>query len=178
MGSSVYILRGVLAFVLGLILLMWPGATLEVILILFPIFAIIDGIAAILIGERTYKQGKWFYFIPMGIFEIIIGLLLFVFPNMIFSAFLLLMAIWAFLLGLGELFVAFSADDFEPELKWCHIIGGILTIILGISVLVYPIATSIIFLWLFGVFFVIYGIMVFIVGMSFLSRSASKAAKK
>jgi uncharacterized membrane protein HdeD (DUF308 family) len=177
MNPTVYILRGVLAFILGLILVIWPGATLKVILILFPIFAIIDGTAAILIGERTYKQGKWLYFIPMGIFEILIGILLFVFPNMIFDAFLLLMAIWAFLLGLGELFVAFSADDFEPELKWCHIIGGILTIVLGICVLIYPIITSIIFLWLFGIFFVIYGILVFIVGISFLSRFASKSKK-
>lgn len=165
MNPTVYILRGLFAFILGLILVIWPASTLEIILILFPIFAIIDGTSAILIGSRTIKQGKWLSFVPMGILEIFIGIFVFIWPQATLEAFTLLVALWAFVLGLGELFTAFSDHAMKNDIKWLYGIGGILTVILGVFVIIYPIITSVALMWLFGLFFLIYGFTIFIVGI-------------
>lgn len=165
MNPIVYILRGLFAFILGLILVIWPASTLEVILILFPIFAIIDGTSAILIGSRTIKEGRWLSFVPMGILEIFIGIFVFIWPQATLEAFVLLMALWAFVIGLGELFTAFSDHTMKNNTKWLYGVGGMLTVILGIFVVIYPIITSITLMWLFGLIFLVYGFSIFVIGI-------------
>lgn len=174
MNPTTTIFRGILAFILGLILAIWPGVSLEVILVLFPLFAIIDGTSAIVIGERTSKEGRWLSFIPMGILEIFIGVFVLIWPDMTINSFVFLMALWAFVIGLGELYMAFADPHLESSSKWLYGIGGILTIVLGILVMIYPIITSIALIWLFGVYFLVYGILVFIVGLS-LNGKVKKA---
>lgn len=173
MNPTIMIIRGILSFVLGLILILWPGATLAVILLLFPLFVIIDGLSAIVIGQKEAKHGKWQSFIPMGILEIFIGIFVLIWPNLTLEAFVLLMALWAFVLGVGELFMAFSDRDLGSGLKWLYGIGGILTVILGILVVVYPLIISIALIWLFGLFFLVYGILIFTVGISLSGKTSS-----
>lgn len=165
MSPWILVIRGILAFVLGLLLVIWPGATLSVILILFPIFAIIDGTSAIIIGTRTAKEGKWLSFIPMGILEIMIGVFVFFWPAATVVAFVYLMAIWAFVLGLSELFIAFGDKEMNPTARGLYAFGAIVTVILGVAVLIYPLATSLLLIWLFGLFFLVYGLILFIAGL-------------
>ena len=173
MRSSVLIIRGILAFVLGLILVFWPGETLDVLLIFFPIFVIIDGISAIIIGSKASKEGMLQSFIPMGILEIVIGILIFFWPDLTIYAFVFIMALWAFVLGFGELVIAFMDKMIKPASRWLFAIAGIFTIILGVLVASYPFATTLILLWLFGLFFMIYGILLFIAGLWASSHAKS-----
>ena len=165
MNPLILVLRGVFAFVLGLLLVIWPHAALEIILILFPIFAIIDGLTAIMIGWRTAKEGRWLSFIPMGILEIMIGIFVFLWPNATVTAFVYLLAIWAFVLGLSELLIAINDKQLSPNSRWLFGIGAVITLLLGASVVMYPIVTSLVILWLFGLFFLVYGVLIFGVGM-------------
>lgn len=171
MNPTVLILRGILAFVLGLVLVIWPGASLEVILILFPIFAIIDGASAIIIGSRS-KDGRYLSFVPMGILEILIGFFVFVWPDLTITAFVFLMAIWALVLGLSELFIAVADDKLASGTRWLYALGAVITLILGILVVTYPLMTSLVLIWLFGLYFLVYGVLVFIAGSVVSSRAA------
>ncbi|MFA6492532.1 MAG: DUF308 domain-containing protein [Patescibacteria group bacterium] len=170
MNPAALILRGVLALILGIILVIWPEQTLVILLTFFPIFAIVDGSSAIIIGGRARKDGKWLSFIPMGIFEIIIGILVFVWPGITITAFVCLMALWALVLGLNELFVVFTDKKLHSGARWLYVLGSILTIVLGVLVIIYPLLTSLIVLWLLGIYFLVYGILLFVTGIVLLSR--------
>jgi len=174
MKPSVLIWRGVLGLVLGLILVAWPGATLSTILILFPVFAIIDGTCALIIGANTAKEGRWYSFIPMGILEILIGIFVLIWPGITITAFVFLMALWAFVLGLGEFFIAIVDTALKATTRWLYAIAGIITFVLGVLVMIYPIATSVAVIWLFGVYFVIYGILVGSTGIWLSSKVKEK----
>lgn len=176
MNASVLILRGALAFILGLLLAVWPGATLTVLLVFFPIFVILDGVGTIMIGSRTAKEGRWLPFIPMGILEIIIGIFVLVWPSITVVTFALLMALWAFVLGLGEFFLALADDKLHTSTRWLYAVAGVITFILGIVVLSYPLATSLIVIWLMGLFFLVYGIILFCAGL-WLSTQHKKLNK-
>jgi len=177
MNPAVLTIRGILAVVLGLLLVFWPGASLEVILILFPIFAFIDGISAIIIGNRSPKGHPWRAFIPMGIIEILIGILVLFWPQATITAFVYLMAIWAFVLGALEIYIA-SRDKTSTAAKWIYYVGAIITFVLGILVIIYPIMTSLIIIWLFGLYFLVYGLILFIAGFIITKKiSSAKTAQ-
>ena len=171
------VLRGVLAFILGIILIVWPGSSLSVLLILFPIFVIIDGISAIIIGASTAKEGKWLSFIPMGILEIFISIFVFIWPDVTVYAFVLLIALWAFVVGLGELFLAIFDDMLKTGARLLYGLGGAITFALGISVLIYPLITSLVLLWLFGMFFLIYGVFLLVIGLLALHHIPHSSSK-
>lgn len=176
MHPFVLILRGVIAFILGLVLVLWPGATLTVLIVFFPIFLLIDGIGAIVIGRRNAKEGKWLSFVPMGILEIILAFLVYLWPDLTVVAFAFIMALWAFVIGLGEFFLSIADKDINPFARLLFAVGGIITFVLGIVVLAYPLSTSLAAIWLFGVFFLVYGVLVFVAGLWASMHHAKKSA--
>lgn len=174
----VNVIRSILAILLGLVLILWPGATLAVILVFFPIFVMIDGFSAIVIGMHTAKEGKWLSFVPMGILEILIGVFILFWPDLTITAFIFLMALWAFVLGLGEFFIAIADDKLKPVFRILYAVGGVLTFVLGICVISYPLMTSAVLIWLFGVFFLIYGFLAFLVSLWLMFNGETKKCKK
>jgi len=161
----ILVIRGILAFLLGLILVLWPGATLAIILVFFPIFVMIDGFSAIVIGMHTVKEGKWLSFVPMGILEILVGVFVLFWPQITLVAFVFLMSLWAFVLGLGEFFIAIADHKLKPISRWLYAVGGLLTFIVGICVISYPAITSEVIIWFFGLLFLVYGIFALILGL-------------
>ncbi len=165
MYSWTLALRGILAFLLGMILIIWPGGTLDVLLVLFPIFVIIDGGGAIIIGSKTAGEGRWLSFIPMGVLEIMLGVIVFAWPSITITVFVLLMALWAFVLGLGEFFLAIADRKLSVPVQWLYVAGGVFTTVLGVLMLIYPLSTSLAVIWLIGLFFLVYGILLFTAGI-------------
>jgi len=165
MYSWTLALRGILAFLLGMILIVWPGGTLDVLLVLFPIFLIIDGGGAIIIGLKTSGEGRRLSFIPMGVLEIMLGVIVFAWPSVTITIFVLLMALWAFVLGLGEFFMAIADRKLSVPVRWLYAAGGVLTTVLGVLMLIYPLSTSLTVIWLIGLFFLVYGILLFTAGI-------------
>ena len=67
-------LRGVLAMIFGVVALLMPGITLEVLILLFGAYAGVDGIFAIVAGVRAARQGeRWGALILEGVADIIAG---------------------------------------------------------------------------------------------------------
>lgn len=173
MSATSLILRGAVAFFFGLILVIWPSLSLEVILVLFPLFVIIDGIGAIMIGRKNLKNNRWTALIPMGILEILVGIFVLIWPGITVTVFVFLMALWALVLGISEFVIAFSA---EKGTRLLFGICGVITFILGILFLAYPLSTSVVIMWLVGLYFLIYGVFIFSSGI-WLSSRQGKIAK-
>jgi uncharacterized membrane protein HdeD (DUF308 family) len=156
--------RGLIALIFGIMLLAWPEVSLFIFAILFGAFAFVDGIFT-LVAAVNYKAGAgrrtWLF--VRGILGIIVGIITFFWPAITMLALVILIGAWALVTGVMELNFAFRAVR-ETGAKWLFAVSGILSIILGILLLVSPIAAAIAVIWVIGAYAVIAGIVLIVLG--------------
>src|SRR6476660_9168186 len=75
-------LRGVLGILFGIGALVWPGATLAALVLVFGAYAFVDGIFAVVAGIGMRRQlSLWWFVVLEGIAGIILGVLTFISPG-------------------------------------------------------------------------------------------------
>ncbi len=160
---SAVILRGIIAILFGILFMAWPGITLEAIVLLCAAFALVDGVIIVIMAFAS--KGRWAQIVPLGIVGIILGILILIWPQMSIVVLIMLVAAWAIIAGLGQLISVWAVKILSSGAKWLYAIGGILSILLGVILLFYPIATTLIFVWIFGLFAVVFGILMLVSGI-------------
>ncbi|MFC1618179.1 HdeD family acid-resistance protein [Patescibacteria group bacterium] len=159
------VVRGILAIVFGLLFILWPGLTITTLIIIFGLFAIVDGMFLVIFSLVSKQNNKrWYELLPIGILGIVIGALILAWPGITVVILIYLIAIWAIISGIGHFTHALSKKDVEAGPRWLYAITGFLTIIIGIVIFVYPIATTSILIWILGFFLLIYGLFAIISG--------------
>src|SRR3569833_68118 len=93
-------LRGLLSVFFGMAAFLWPGITLAVLVMLFGVYALVDGIFAVVaaIHAATHKE-RWLAILTEGIAGIIAGLVTFFSPGITALALVYLIAVWAIITG-------------------------------------------------------------------------------
>ncbi|WP_336085603.1 HdeD family acid-resistance protein [Nocardia sp. SSK8] len=152
------LVTGVLAVVLGIIILVWPGPSLLVAGVLFGIYMVVSGIFQ-LIAAFTHLPSTSFRVLSFisGVLSLIIGV--FCFRDDITSIVLLGLFIgigWLFR-GVAMLFAAI-ADKGVPGRGW-QIFYGLLSAIAGVVLIVWPISSVATLVLVVGIFLIIIGIM-------------------
>jgi nucleotide-binding universal stress UspA family protein len=97
------VLRGVFAVVFGLAAFFWPGVTLAVLVMLFGVYAVVDGIFAVvaaITGARS--DTRWWALLLEGIVSILAGAVAFVWPGITALVLVYLMGAWAIITGVLE----------------------------------------------------------------------------
>ncbi|HEX6978885.1 MAG TPA: DUF308 domain-containing protein [Alphaproteobacteria bacterium] len=151
-------LRGALAVIFGVLTLLMPGITLEVLILLFGAYAAVDGIFAIVAGVRAARQGeRWGAPILEGAADIIAGAIALFVPVAVALAFIYLVAVWALVTGALEIATAIRLRR-EIEGEWLMILGGVLSILFGLAVAVFPGIGLLGLLWAIGVYAIVFGI--------------------
>ena len=99
-------IRGVLAIAFGAALLLWPGVTFSLVVLLFGVYAIVDGGWSIAAANRasTHLTQTWPVLLE-GVVSVVIGILALVWPFMPRS-FVHLLIFWGVLTGVLELTAA------------------------------------------------------------------------
>jgi len=129
---------GIITVVLGVIALAWPGRTLVVVAVLFGIQLIVMGIfrfvSAFAADDAT--GGTRVLYALLGVLSLIIGLYAVRHVLITLLALALLLGIFWIVSGAIELFTALSHREMQSR-GW-RIFMGILSVLAGIVVLVYP----------------------------------------
>ena len=163
--STSLITRGCVAILFGIIALGWTGMTVEFLIYLFAFFALLAGILSFVgAGMAMKHHEKWWIFLIFGIIDIAIGVIVLAWPGLTLVFLIYLIAIWAIAGGLVQLFSAFSSGWSDAP-KWVLVFGGILSIILGFLILLYPISTTVVLIYFLAIYAIIYGIMMIVVGI-------------
>ncbi len=154
----VMLLRGILAIIFAFLAFFWTGLTLEVLVVLFAIFAIGEGLFAIGASIQASKHHeKWGTFLLEGVLGIIAGVIILTWPGISIVIFVYLIALWALITGLVEILIG-GTTEITPTAKSMIILVGVLSLILGVVMLAYPGATIAILIWLLGVYALVAGI--------------------
>jgi uncharacterized membrane protein HdeD (DUF308 family) len=148
-------LRGVGAVLFGILAVLLPGIALLALVFAFGAYALVDGVLALVAGIRG--SGRRWVLLAEGLLGIVAGLLALVLPSVTIEVLLYLIAAWAIFIGLLELLAAIWLRR-EMEGEWTLILGGILSIIAGVSLAVLPRVILLSVVWVVGVYALIFGV--------------------
>src|ERR687889_1163370 len=93
-------LRGLIALLFGLVVLLWPGLVLTVLSVLFGIYAAVDGAITLVPALRSPDRGTR-RTLPLaeGAVGIVAGLVAILWPGLTVSGLVYVIAIWALVTG-------------------------------------------------------------------------------
>lgn len=174
------LLRGILAIIFGIIALIAPSAALTGITFIFGAYVLIDGIAEIALATRIRKTDSgWGWVLFQGIVAVLAGLAALIIPAAVgtISGILVLwiVAIFALIHGVVGLVTA-SGVPAGPVKTW-GIVGAAVTllfaVVLGILLIVTPSATVLGFIWVVGLYALVFGVLL-VVASLLLRRDVRK----
>ena len=156
-SSTSLILLGILAVIVGIIAIAWPGATVYALVILFAVYAFLDaGLeAARAFGSRT--AGPVFGHLLLGLISLAAGVIALVWPSPTALVLVLVVGIWAVAGGVVEIVNGFgSGETAGTRALW--IVTGLVSVAFGVLLWARPGVGALTIALLFGLFSLIYGV--------------------
>jgi uncharacterized membrane protein HdeD (DUF308 family) len=107
---QVLILRGAVAIVFGVLLLLWPGISLGAFVVTFALYAIADGVAALYAAVTSVASDERWWPVLHGVAGIAAGVLVLVWPGLTALLLLYLIGAWAFAVGVVAVVAAVTGS--------------------------------------------------------------------
>jgi uncharacterized membrane protein HdeD (DUF308 family) len=150
-------LRGLLGVIFGVVALIFPGATMLSLVLLFSAYMLVDGVFAIVAAVRAAREhARWGYLLLQGIASLATATIAFLWPGITVLAFILLIAAWSIVSGCLMLSAAFRID--ERHGRWWLAFGGILSLAYGVLLILAPLVGALVLTWWLGAFALIFGV--------------------
>jgi uncharacterized membrane protein HdeD (DUF308 family) len=164
-GSSLLIVRGIVGVVIGIVAFVSPGVTIAALVVIFGIYAVIDGVTNLMIGltRRAGHGSPWLHALQ-GVVGIGAGVLTFIWPGVTALALILFIGSWAIVTGVLEVAAAIELRK-EIHGEWLLALSGILSIAFGLLVLVFPFAGAVGISWVLGSYAMVGGIILIALGV-------------
>jgi uncharacterized membrane protein HdeD (DUF308 family) len=151
-------LRGAFAILFGVLAIALPGVTLGALILLWGIYAVADGVFAIISGVRAaHRHERWGALIVEGIAGILAGVVAVFLPAAAAVAFINLFALWALITGIVEIVAAIRLRR-EIEGEWLLGLTGVLSILIAIYAAAFPGLGLLGLIWTVGAYAIIFGI--------------------
>ncbi len=154
-------IRGIAAIVLGILAFVWPGITFEVLVLFFGAYAFVDGIFAVA-AALTHRTGdhRWLLLLE-GIVGILLGIVTFFRPGLTAFALVYVIAAWGVITGVLEILAAIRLRR-ELANELLLLISGVVSVIFGFAVALFPAAGAIAIAYMIGAYALIFGILLLI----------------
>jgi uncharacterized membrane protein HdeD (DUF308 family) len=164
-----FLIRGICAVLVGILAFALPKITLEALVLVFGIYAIIDGVSAIAIGISGDSVGeRWWGMVLVGVLSLIAGILTFAWPAITAVVLLAFIAAWAIVRGIMEIYAAIKLRALI-ENEWLLILGAICSILFGVIICAQPRAGALAVVWIIGIYALIFGVLTIALAFKLLS---------
>lgn len=153
------LLRGLIAVIFGFLTWFQPEISLNALVFLFGVYVIADGAIGAwiaIIGRKEHED--WWVLLLWGLLGIGVGVLAFLAPSITALILLFYIAIWAIATGILEIVAAIRLRK-EIKGEWLLILGGLLSVVFGVFLIVQPSAGILALLWLIAAYAVFFGIL-------------------
>jgi uncharacterized membrane protein HdeD (DUF308 family) len=168
-------LRALAAILLGIIALALPGPTLAAIVIVFGIYAVTDGVLAIIAAIRGIRRKeRWGAMLFEGIIGIVAGAIALVWPGIGALALTFLVAGWALATGAFEIAAAIRLRKIMTG-EWLLMIAGILSIVLAVLIAAFPGVGALTLVWWLGAYALAYGVISLVLALRVRSWTTAHA---
>ena len=159
-----FVIRGIAAILFGLMTFAVPGIGLLVLILLFGSYALVDGGFAIAAAIRGEAAERWWVLLLHGIVSIIAGLVAFFMPGLTALALLYVIAAWALITGAFEIAGAIRLRE-QIHGEWMLALAGFLSILLGLFLILAPVAGILTLVLWVGAWAIIFGIVLISLGV-------------
>jgi uncharacterized membrane protein HdeD (DUF308 family) len=149
--------RGLVGVMLGIVPIMWPSIALTGLVMLFGLYAIVDGLLLIASASHYRKIGHAWAFAIEGIIGVTAGLVAFLWTGMGMLLFINLIAFWALVTGAIELALAFRLRK-EPIGGLYLGAAGAASVAFGILILGWPNVSAFLIVTLLGCYALAVGV--------------------
>lgn len=164
-----FVLRGIVAIAFGILAFVSPAWGITILVALFAIWAIVDGIGSLFTGIRTRKQDRsWWLEILEGLVGVAAGVIAIAVPDIAGRALLLVIAAWSVATGVIEIVLAVRLRRVIRGEIWMAL-AGVASILFGVLLVVFPAAGALSLVWLIGAFAIAFG--AFAIGLGWRLRS-------
>ncbi len=159
-------LIGIIIFISGIVAFFWTPVFIDILVTLFGILALVVGLIMIAFSwsfkeEIVYK----FPIFLAGITSLIVAALTFLIPGLIAPIFIIIMAFIAIINSILLILVGCSLSD-EWKTRLVIVLLGMITLFLSILMALFPTLTVIILVKIWGIYAGIIGILCIIAGLS------------
>jgi uncharacterized membrane protein HdeD (DUF308 family) len=164
------VVRGLAAILFGVLTLMRPGTSLFALVLLWGIYAVVDGVFNIVLAAYSGRAGgRWGWFLFEGLVSVAAGVLTFAWPSITGIVLLALIATWAVLTGVAEIAAAVWLRKLIAH-EWVLGLSGLVSIAFGFMLMARPRAGALAVAWVIGVYAIAFGALLVGLGARFYRR--------
>jgi uncharacterized membrane protein HdeD (DUF308 family) len=150
-------LRGALAVAFGVLAVLWPDATLLLLVALFAAWMLLSGAAATYASLKYRRADKaWWLVLLLGLVSFAAGVIAVLDPHMTILALVLLMGANALVTGALEIVMAVRLRK-VIEREWLLALAGAVSVAFGVLVVLFPAAGALALVWLVSFYAVVTG---------------------
>lgn len=174
-AGSALIIRGAAAVLFGILVVLWPGVSVLALVILFGIYALFDG-AANIVHYATRKSRRSVWQLLGGIISVFAGIVAFAWPGITVLSLALVIGLWAVILGVSQIGLAFEVKRTVGS-WWLWLITGIITTLFGLVLVILPGAGILSLLGLLSSFAILLGVLLIASGVGLRRLGKSPDAR-
>ena len=155
-SSTSLILLGILAVIIGILAIAWPGVTILALVILFAIYAFT---AAGLQAARAFSSrsaGPVFGRLLLALVGLAAGVIALVWPAPTAFVLVIVVAAWALVGGFAEVFAGFGSGE-TAGTRAMFILSGLVSVAFGVLLFARPGVGAVTLALLIGLYSLIYG---------------------
>ena len=164
-------IRGVCALLFGIVAFMMPGLTLTTLVLIWGIYALIDGGLALVAG---FKAKIW-SLVFLGLVGMLAGIGAFIYPGMTALVLLYFIAVWAIVTGVLAIVTAIRLRK-EITGEWALGLAGLLSLLFGAMLIARPGDGALTIIYLIAAYAVAFGILLLILAFRLKSLPERVAA--
>lgn len=147
-------IRGVCAIAFGVLSFMWPALSLTTLVLIWGVYALIDGGVALLAGFRAKIWSLAF----IGLMGVLAGIYAFVNPAMTALVLLYFIAAWAIVTGALAIYIAIRLRK-EVTGEWVLALAGALSVLFGAMLFARPGAGALAVVFLIAGYAIAFGVL-------------------
>jgi uncharacterized membrane protein HdeD (DUF308 family) len=168
-------LRGAIALLFGVLAVLWPGITLLWLAALFAAYALIGGAVSIIGAVKNRKSDEeWWLILLLGLVSLGAGVIAILHPGLTALVLVLIMGANALVTGVLDIAVAIRLRKVIRG-EWLLILAGIVSIVFGVLVFLFPGAGALALVWLISVYAIVTGVL--LLALAFRARTWVRTAR-
>jgi uncharacterized membrane protein HdeD (DUF308 family) len=153
-----FLVRGALAILLGVIAIAWPAITLVSLALVYGAYALADGVVAVSAAIRGGSFMPRWWLAVVGVAGVLFGVATILWPGMTVLILVLLIAAWSIASGIMQIIGAMRLRNEIPD-EWLLVSSGVVSVLFGLVLLFFPSAGALGLVFAIGIFAIVYGIL-------------------